>query len=244
MALHPPATRSCAPLTTANAGFDDVIVLGPRSAHAVGEAAKQVARRGTFNVVSDAALDGPVQIDVGRIHYDYNRLPGEPRSRRRSVLRRRAQSLRAAGGWVALFVGAAGPMGQMHVQRALELGDGPAAVIASDTNPIRLAAMIARLGPLAEACGRRLIPVGPDQPLAELVAQHNRRERRRRRGGLRADCRRSWPRRPPTWRWTACSSCSRGFPTARTPRSTSPRSISTARSTPARPDPRLRTRRW
>ncbi len=158
---------------TAGAGFDDVIVLGPRSALAVGEAARMVARRGTFNVIGDAPLDAAVQVDVGRIHYDYiaflgNRGPDAGASY--GAARNRCE-LRAGG--VALFVGAAGPMGQMHVQRALELGDGPTVMIASDTNPVRLAAMVARLGPLASARGRRLIPVGPDQPLGELVAQYS-----------------------------------------------------------------------
>jgi threonine dehydrogenase-like Zn-dependent dehydrogenase len=158
---------------TGGAGFDDVIVLGPRSARAVGEAARVVARRGTFNVVSDAPLDDLVEVDVGRIHYDYiaflgNRGPdagvsyGEARNR---------CELRSGG--VALFVGAAGPMGQMHIQRALELAGGPRLVIASDTNAVRLAALVARLGPLADARGRRLVPVGPEQPLGELVARYS-----------------------------------------------------------------------
>jgi len=158
---------------TAGAGFDDVIVLGPRSARAVGEAAQVVARRGTFNVVSDAPLDGPVQVDVGRIHYDYIAYlgnPGPDAGASYGEARNRCE-LRAGG--VALFVGAAGPMGQMHLQRALELGDGPATLIASDTNAIRLAATIARLGPLATARGRRLVPAGPGEPLGPLIAQHS-----------------------------------------------------------------------
>jgi len=157
---------------TRGAGFDDVIVLGPRSAAAVGEAARVVARRGTFNLVGAAPLDGPAQVDVGRIHYDYiayvgNRGPdagasyGEARNR---------CELRAGG--VALFVGAGGPMGQMHIQRALELAGGPSVVIASDTNPVRLAAMAARLLPLAQARGRQLVPVGPGASLADAIARH------------------------------------------------------------------------
>jgi threonine dehydrogenase-like Zn-dependent dehydrogenase len=158
---------------TGGAGFDDVIVLGPRSAHAVGEAARVVARRGTFNVVSDAPLDGPVDVDVGRIHYDYIAFlgnPGPDAGASYGEARNRCE-LRAGG--VALFVGAAGPMGQMHIQRALELAGGPRLVIASDTNPVRLAALVERLGPLAAARGRRLVPVGPDQPLGAVVAEHS-----------------------------------------------------------------------
>lgn len=157
---------------TAGAGFDDVIVVGPRSAHAVGEAARLVARRGTFNVISDAALDGPVQVDLGRIHYDYIAFLGNrglDAGASYGEARNRCE-LRAGG--VALFVGAAGPMGQMHIQRALELDAGPHVLIASDINPVRLAAMVAQLGPLAAARGRQLIAVGPEQALAVVVAAH------------------------------------------------------------------------
>ena len=111
---------------TGGAGFDDVIVLGPRSAQAVGEAAKLVARRGTFNVVGNAPLDGPVQIDVGRIHYDYIAHLGNPGPDAGASYGEARNRCELRSGGVALFVGAAGPMGQMHVQRALELQDGPA----------------------------------------------------------------------------------------------------------------------
>jgi threonine dehydrogenase-like Zn-dependent dehydrogenase len=62
-------------------------------------------------------------------------------------------------------------MGQMHVQRALELERGPAVLIASDTNPVRLSAMMARLSGLAEARGRKLLPVGPSEDLGGAVAR-------------------------------------------------------------------------
>ncbi len=153
------------------ADFDDVVMLNPRSAHSVAEAAKVVARRGTFNVVCNAPLDGLVSIDMGRIHYDYIAYLGNPgpdaglsygEARNRCELR--------AGG-TALYVGAAGPMGQMHVQRGLELENGPAVILASDTNAARLAAMISRLGTLAEGRGRKLIPVGPREDLGTIVAE-------------------------------------------------------------------------
>lgn len=161
---------------TGGAGFDDVIVLGPRSALAVGEAAKLVARRGTFNVVGNAPLDGPVQVDVGRIHYDYVAHLGNPGPDAGASYGEARNRCELRNGGVALYVGAAGPMGQMHVQRALELEGGPAVLLASDTNPVRLAAMTSRLAGLAEAQGRKLVPVGPGEDLAAAVsaATHGR----------------------------------------------------------------------
>ncbi len=159
---------------TGGEGFDDVIVLGPRSAAAVGEVARMVARRGTFNVVGDAPLDGLVAIDMGRIHYDYIAYLGNagPDAGASYGEARNRCELRAGG--VALYVGAAGPMGQMHVQRALELEAGPAVLIASDTNPARLGAMMSRLAPLAEARGRTLMAVGPGEDLGAIVSKATR----------------------------------------------------------------------
>ncbi|MCQ3979179.1 MAG: hypothetical protein DPW09_37635 [Anaerolineae bacterium] len=61
---------------TAGAGFDDIILLDPRSAAGVSEAAKLIARRGTFNMVGQTPLDGDVPVDVGRVHYDYTAYVG------------------------------------------------------------------------------------------------------------------------------------------------------------------------
>lgn len=157
-------------------GFDDIVLLNPTSAVMVTAAAKLIARRGTFNMVGETPLDGTPDVDVGRMHYDYtaylgNRGPdiaasyGEARNR--ADLRR---------GGVAVFVGAGGPMGQMHVQRAIELPAGPRTIIATDVNDMRLAALDELFGPLAEAHDRRLITVNPTTSatsLNELVLQES-----------------------------------------------------------------------
>lgn len=156
---------------TGGTGFDDVIVLGPRSPEMVGEAAKTVARRGTFNVVCAQALPGPVQIDVGRIHYDYIAYLGNAGPDAGASYGEARNRCELRGGGVALFVGAAGPMGQMHVQRALELKHGPQTVIGSDINRSRLAAMVQRLGGVAEARGKKLVAVGRVDDLDAMVAR-------------------------------------------------------------------------
>lgn len=130
-------------------GFDDIVVLDPRSGARVGAIARHIARRGTMNMVGETPLDGLVDADVGRLHYDYtayvgNRGPdiaasyGEARNR---------CELRPHG--VAVFVGAGGPMGQMHVQRAIELPQGPRAIVATEVNDERLQALEESFGPLA-----------------------------------------------------------------------------------------------
>jgi len=153
-------------------GFDDIVVLHPRSAEMVGEAAKLIARRGTFNLVGREPLDDRVQIDVGRIHYDYTAYVGNPGPDIAASYGEERNRCELRAGGTAVFVGAAGPMGQMHVQRAIELAEGPNVLIASDVDPERLAVLQESFVPLAEERGKRLIPFNPaeaEESLYELV---------------------------------------------------------------------------
>ncbi|MBS3783156.1 MAG: zinc-binding dehydrogenase [Anaerolineae bacterium] len=153
-------------------GFDDIVMLHPRSAEMVGEAAKLIARRGTFNLVGREPLDDRVQIDVGRIHYDYTAYVGNPGPDIAASYGEERNRCELRAGGTAVFVGAAGPMGQMHVQRAIELAEGPNVLIASDVDPERLAVLQESFVPLAEERGKRLIPFNPaeaEESLYELV---------------------------------------------------------------------------
>jgi len=159
---------------TGGQGFDDIVVLDPRSARTVGEIARHIARRGTLNLVGETELDGMVDTDLGRLYYDYiallgNRGPdiaasyGEARNR---------CELRPGGS--ALFVGAGGPMGQMHVQRAIELPNGPRLVIATEVSDERLQTLRESFAPLAEKHGRTLHlfnPANAQQSLHDFVMQ-------------------------------------------------------------------------
>ncbi|MCQ3979178.1 MAG: alcohol dehydrogenase, partial [Anaerolineae bacterium] len=73
-------------------------------------------------------------------------------------------------GGTALFVGAGGPMGQMHVQRAIELENGPTVIIATDVSAMRLAALADRFSGLAEARHKQLLTFNP------TIAQESLRE--------------------------------------------------------------------
>jgi len=157
---------------TGGQGFDDIVLLDPRSAEAVSAAAKLIARRGTFNMVGRTPLDGLPTIDVGRIHYDYTAYLGNSgpdiaasygEAHNRSDLR---------PGGVTVFVGAGGPMGQMHIQRAIEVPNGPKTLIATDVNDQRLAVVAQQFAPLVEQHGKRLITVNPQssgESLRDLV---------------------------------------------------------------------------
>ncbi|RMH73214.1 MAG: alcohol dehydrogenase [Actinomyces sp.] len=159
--------------TTGGEGFDDIVVLDPRSATALTEAARAIAFRGTLAMVGTRPLDGLPEIDFGRIHYDYTAYYGTrgPALAPAYGPERNRSELRPGG--TAVFVGAAGPMGQMHIQRALEKDDGPAVLLAVDPDATRMRALLDRLAPLAEERGRRLVPHDPgtDGDVAERVAE-------------------------------------------------------------------------
>ena len=159
---------------TAGKGFDDIVVLDPRSATAVSKIARQAARRGTLNMIGQEPLDGLVDADVGRLHYDYIAFIGNPGpdiAASYGEARNRCE-LQANG--AAVFIGAGGPMGQMHVQRAIELPNGPKLVIATEVNDNRLQAVKERFAPLAAKHGVELLiynPTNSEQSIYEFVMQ-------------------------------------------------------------------------
>ena len=161
-------------------GFDDIILLDPRSASQVTEVARHIAFRGTLNLVGEYPLDGLSSIDFGRLHYDYTAFVGTrgPTIETAYGEQRNGCDLRPHG--VAVFVGAGGPMGQMHVQRALEKADGPSVVIGIDPDRARLDVLAASLGPLAERSGCELIVLNADAVRPECARTDRRAFRRRR----------------------------------------------------------------
>ncbi len=143
-------------------GFDDIVILNPTSADTVGQIARLIARRGTCNLVGKKPLDGLVQVDLGRLHYDYIAFigtNGTDIAASYGEARNRCE-LRAGGSTV--FIGAGGPMGQMHVQRALEVPDGPKLVIATEISDDRLQTLSDMFTPLAEKNGRKLLFFNPN----------------------------------------------------------------------------------
>ena len=147
---------------TDSVGFDDIVILNPTSADTVGQIARLIARRGTCNLVGTKPLDGLVQVDLGRLHYDYIAFigtNGTDIAASYGEARNRCE-LRAGGSTV--FIGAGGPMGQMHVQRALEVPDGPKLVIATEISDDRLQTLSDMFTPLAEKNGRKLLFFNPN----------------------------------------------------------------------------------
>ena len=133
-----------------NAGFDDIVLLSPKSAALVSRAADLIAFRGTFNIVGKQPLDGPVQVDASRIHYHYTTYIGNSSMDIAQSYGEERNRCDLLDDGTLVVVGAGGPMGQMHVQRAIEMKGGPKRVIASDVNGERLSELEKFIRPIAE----------------------------------------------------------------------------------------------
>ena len=155
-------------------GFDDIVLLDPRSAEKISEIAKQIAFRGTLNMVGTQPLDGRPETDLGRLHYHYTAYVGNQGPDIAASYGEARNRCELAADGVAVFIGAGGPMGQMHVQRAIQMQNGPKVLIATEVNDLRLEALNESFVPLAEEYGKKLIvtnPVTAEKKLYDLVME-------------------------------------------------------------------------
>lgn len=143
-------------------GFDDIVMLNPTSAEVVGNVARFIARRGTLNIVGTKPLDGLTSVDLGRLHYDYIAFVGNNSTDIAASYGEARNRCELRAGGVTVFVGAGGPMGQMHVQRALELPDGPKTIIATEISDERLQTLVNMFEPLSKKNGRELFIFNPN----------------------------------------------------------------------------------
>lgn len=143
-------------------GFDDIVMLNPASAEVVGNVARFIARRGTLNIVGTKPLDGLTSVDLGRLHYDYIAFVGNNSTDIAASYGEARNRCELRAGGTTVFVGAGGPMGQMHVQRALELPDGPKTIIATEISDERLQTLVNMFEPLAKKNGRELFIFNPN----------------------------------------------------------------------------------
>src|SRR5215207_8604001 len=160
--LTPADYESLSNELTNGVGLDDIVLLNPVSASLVSQIARFIARRGTCNLVGTQPLDGLVQVDLGRLHYDYIAFIGTNGTDIAASYSEERNRCELRPGGATVFIGAGGPMGQMHVQRALELPGGPSLIIATEISDDRLQTLDDMFAPLAEKQGRKLLFFNPN----------------------------------------------------------------------------------
>jgi L-sorbose 1-phosphate reductase len=139
---------------------DDIVLLGadPDIIEAVSPHLEQY---GILAIMAQAPMPRKVNVDVGRVHYHrwvyvgttgldiagaYGDVPV------RSALKPGGQ---------AWFVGAGGPMGRMHVQRAIEFSNPPATIVCSDVSDMRLEELCTSFAQQAREKGIQFICLNP-----------------------------------------------------------------------------------
>ncbi len=117
--------------------FDDIIVLGP-GPDVIESAGPHLADFGIMAIIADEPLGRSVQVDIGRVHYNrWTYVGGSHPDIARAYSDHPIQSELKQGG-KAWFVGAGGPMGQMHAQRAIRQKNGATTILCTARTPHRL----------------------------------------------------------------------------------------------------------
>lgn len=140
--------------------YDDIIVEAP-SPEMVTALAARMHKNGVMFLLGAPAASGPCTLDVGAIHYENKRFYGGGATLEAVATANQRNDLKTGGS--ALFIGAGGPMGQMHVQRALEKHDGPQRVVVTDLDRGRLDHIMNRFQGLAAERGAELITLSPSE---------------------------------------------------------------------------------
>lgn len=138
--------------------FDDIVVEWP-TPNMVETLVPKLADGGNLYLLGDPAEQGAVALDVGRVHYKGVRIYGGGPDLESIQKANERRELMAQG--AALFIGAGGPMGQMHVQRAIEIPCGAKTVVVTDLDRARLDHIEKRFKGIAEAKGVELHLLAP-----------------------------------------------------------------------------------
>jgi threonine dehydrogenase-like Zn-dependent dehydrogenase len=133
----PPLPISASPRLPLPSAVDDIVLLGadPDLLEAV---SPHLADHGILAIVADRPMPRPIAVDVGRVHYNrWVYVGGQGSDVAQAYSRVPVRSALRPGGrtW---FVGAGGPMGRMHVQRALQATGRPGTIVCTDVSDVRL----------------------------------------------------------------------------------------------------------
>ncbi len=165
--------------------FDDIVYFGA-DASVIEILNDKLAAGGIMNIVLGGRTIGrPVSIGVGRIHYGNTRWIGTTGSRADESYRTIPANGEIRDGEQAVVIGAAGPMGQMHVIRLICAGKTGVTLTGTDFDDHRLESLGRKTRGLAQERGVKLELVNPQKtpldrrfsyfaimaPVGALVAQ-------------------------------------------------------------------------
>jgi threonine dehydrogenase-like Zn-dependent dehydrogenase len=143
----------------AGAAFDDIIYFGA-DAGTIETLQDNLAFAGLINVVTGGrTVDRPVAVDVGRVHYDLTRWTGTLGSSATDGYADLPADGEVRSSDQMAVIGAAGPMGLMHVVRAASAGLEKLSITSIDIDDARLGHLERATRPIAQSRGVELYVV-------------------------------------------------------------------------------------
>jgi threonine dehydrogenase-like Zn-dependent dehydrogenase len=130
--------------------YDDIVVLS-NDPTLIERAFARLARGGMFAVVTDQKIARRVSLDIGRLHYDKLAIVGTVGPDLSAAYTPIRTQLVAGG--ITWILGAGGPMGHMHMQRAIEIEGHPRKIVATNLNRHRMLAVKEKFAAPAKAAG-------------------------------------------------------------------------------------------
>lgn len=154
--LGVPFTLADAAAALPGESFDDIIYFGARRP-AIETLNDRLAAGGIINVVTGGRRIGEaVSVGIGRIHYGMTRWIGNHGTLASDSYRAIPESCEIRSGEEVAVIGAAGPMGQMHVIRALCLDVPGISLVCTDVDDARLETLRTKATALSERRKRPL----------------------------------------------------------------------------------------
>lgn len=147
-----------------DAAYDDIVVLS-HDPDVIERAFARLARGGICAVITDARVPRRASLDIGRLHYDNLAIVGAPGPDLSAAYASIRTQLKPEG--VTWVLGAGGPMGHMHLQRAIEIEGHPRKIVATNLNHRRIVAVKEKFGGVAQAAGIKLVTYSQDQYAGE-----------------------------------------------------------------------------
>ena len=168
--------KSPAEIEAGEETFDDLILLdcGPQEVAAV---SPRMNKGAVMALLNEKPMSGPIELDLGRMHYDEIVCVGTATGSITQAYRQTPVRAELKPNGAAWIMGAGGPMGRMHLQRAIESKHGPKTIVTSNVTSTRFEALREFFAPLAEKHHKELIFTNPvtDREGYEAVMEEIRR---------------------------------------------------------------------
>jgi threonine dehydrogenase-like Zn-dependent dehydrogenase len=140
--------------------FDDIWGLDC-TPEVINCASKKIGQSGILAIYHSDTDGGKIEIDLGRLHYDMIYFVGSTALNLADAYHRTDPRAEFVPEGIAWILGAGGPMGRMHLQRAIESQHGPRLIVASEVTEDRFTSLNDFFMPMANQHHKELLIVNP-----------------------------------------------------------------------------------